>query len=98
MAVMNDMNFDEVLQVIENLEWEALKLVVDNFLGKQEPPRARVLIEEMPKAYRMTWFNMLLKTRFLVSVNFGDDSSEYGLKCHQNVSMLRKRYNNNSVA
>jgi hypothetical protein len=58
MAVINDMNFDEVLQVIENLEWEALKLVVDNFLGKQEPSRARLLIEEMPEAYRMTRFNM----------------------------------------
>lgn len=39
MAVMNDKNFDEVLQGNVNPAWEALKLVVDNFLGRQEPPR-----------------------------------------------------------
>jgi hypothetical protein len=88
MAVMNDRNFDEVLQVVGNLAWEALKLFVDNFLGKQGPPIARLLIEEMPEAYRMTRFNLSLKTHFLhfrvfvVSINFGDVSNEYGLKCH----------------
>jgi hypothetical protein len=57
-----------------------------------------LLIEEMPEAYRMTRFNMWLKTHFLrfklsiVSINFGGVSNEYGLKCHQDVSMLRKRY------
>jgi Mg2+/Co2+ transporter CorC len=41
MAVTNDKNCDEVLQGIVNYAWEALQLVVDNFLGRQDLPRAR---------------------------------------------------------
>jgi hypothetical protein len=82
MAVMNDRNFDEVLQRIVNPAWEALKLVVDNFLGRREPPRARQLIEEMPEAYQMIGFSMLLRIHFLpfhlsfLSINFGNASNE----------------------
>jgi hypothetical protein len=50
---MNDRNFDGVLEGTEKTVWEALKLVIDNFLGNHKVPNYRQLVENVLEAYKM---------------------------------------------
>jgi hypothetical protein len=55
---MNDRNSDEVIDITEKTVWGAIRLTVDNFLGKHKAPNYRQLHNEMPKSYRSVHCNM----------------------------------------
>jgi hypothetical protein len=49
-SVINERNFDEVLEGTENTAWGAFKLVSDNFLCRYKAPTCTHLVEEMLEA------------------------------------------------
>jgi hypothetical protein len=60
--LINDTNFDEVLEGTENTVWEAFKLVLDNFLGNHKVPNYRQLVHQMLEAYQTMGRNVTENT------------------------------------
>jgi hypothetical protein len=93
-AVMNDRNFDEVLEGSEYAAWEEFRLVSDNFLCRYKTPTCTHLVEEMLEAYRIMGYSV----HFLHScLDFFPIDLQYvveghGKVFHHNISTIRKRY------
>jgi hypothetical protein len=65
--LMNDRNFDGVLEGTEKTEREAFKLVADKFVVSHKAPNYRQLVAQVFEAYRMVGSNMLLKIHFILT-------------------------------
>jgi len=65
--LMKDTNFDAQFSGSEKAAWEAIKVVVDIFLGKHKAPNYKTPVENTHKTFRNMGCNMTLKLHFLLS-------------------------------
>ena len=96
--LMLDDEFKQKLKPDESAAWEAIVLVVQNFLGNYRSDNYAELVENMLTAYQRTGARMSLKMHFLHShldffpPNLGDVSDEHGERFHQDIKVMENRY------
>ena len=92
--LMLNEEFDSRLNLVELATWNALKLVVANFLGNRHHEQYADMVDDMLKAYEQLGTCMSLKMHFLhshldfFSSNLGKVSDEQGERFHQDISVI----------
>ena len=90
--VLNDTDFEELLNLKELRAWEAFKSVCSGFLV----PDYQACIEKLLKSYEDMGCRMSLKIHFLHSYfflpNLGAVSDEYGERFHQDITKMESNY------
>ncbi|KAJ8666489.1 hypothetical protein QAD02_008151 [Eretmocerus hayati] len=84
---------------IERVTWKSVKDVITNFLGNEKSDDLEQLIEIMLNNFRKMKVNMSLKIHMqdchldFFPENLGAVSNEYCERFHQDISVLKSRYN-----
>jgi hypothetical protein len=96
--LMNDVNFDENVEVKERNAWLTLKSIIKNFLGNHRSPEYEHAVEELLQSYQALGARMSIKMHFLSShldyfpQNCGDYSEEQGERFHRDIRVMEERY------
>jgi hypothetical protein len=94
---MNDVNFDENMEVKERNAWLALKSIIKNFLSNHRSPEYEHAVEELLQSYQALGARMSIKMHFLSShldyfpQNCGDYSEEQGERFHRDIRVMEER-------
>ena len=78
--------------------WSAFRNVVHGFLGNNKDPNYVQLIERLIECYKIMGCRMSLKLHMLHShldffrENLGDVSEEHGVRFHQKIQLIERRY------
>ena len=95
--ILNE-ELDSRLNPLELAAWNALKSVVANFLGNHRHDQYADIVDRMMKAYEQLGARMPLKMHFLHShlelfpSNLGEISDEEEERFHQDISVIKERY------
>ena len=96
--LMLNEEFDSRLNPVELAAWNALKLIVANFLGNHLHEQYADMVDDMLKAYEQLGARMFLKMHFLHShlhffpPNLDKVSDKQGERFHQDISVIERRY------
>jgi hypothetical protein len=89
---------EDKMNTVEKNAWQALRLVVHEFLGNNKSINYKELVENMIDHYAKLGCRMSLKVHYLHShldffrPNLGDVSEEHGERFHQDIKTMEKRY------
>ena len=96
--LFKDQQFETVLSDMEKAAWQSFEKVSNGFLGNFKAANFRELVQDLMDSYEQLGCNMSLKMHFLFShldffpLNCGDVSDEHGERCHQEISVMERRY------
>ena len=83
---------------LERNAWQAFRMIVEGFLGKHRRDDYAKWVSNLIKSYEKLGCRMFLKLNFLHShldffrENFGNVSEEHGERFHQDIQVMKKRY------
>ena len=86
------------MTVVETRAWKAFSKVVHNFLGNKRVDNYIELVEELLFSLQDLGCRMSIKVHYLHSylrefpANLGDVSEEQGERFHQDVKVMKERY------
>lgn len=97
---MKDYNFEESLNRLKKAACKSFKNILTEFLGNRKAENYEKLVSELLKNYKTLGCNMPLKLRFLYShLRFIPEnldsrrlSNEHGVRFHEDISKMEKRY------
>lgn len=90
--------FNAVLLTNELIAWNAVKAVIENFLGKQRAANYPILVKNMLNAFSTINVNMSLKIHFMhhhldyFGNQLASESDEHGERFHQTAMPMEIRY------
>lgn len=96
--ILADKNFFTTLPEAHKAALNALKDIVDNFLGNVKAPNYVQLAEKLLLEYKKIGALMSLKMHFLMSHiqefadNLGAFSDQHGERFHQDIKIMENRY------
>ena len=96
--LIKDASFDDALNPVELAAWLSLKSVIANFLGNHRSPQYQKVVDELMENFQQLGARMSVKMHFLQShldyfpENCGDFSEEQGERFHQNIRVMKERY------
>ncbi|UYV60357.1 hypothetical protein LAZ67_1000940 [Cordylochernes scorpioides] len=96
--LLQDENFQNSLNEVEEAAWNSFRNVCKNFLGSVKAENYRDIVNDLLLSYKALGCNMPLKIHFLHSHldlfpdNLGAVSDEHGERFHQGISSMEKRY------
>ncbi|UYV63640.1 hypothetical protein LAZ67_2005138 [Cordylochernes scorpioides] len=96
--LLQDGNFQNILNEVEAAAWNSFRNVCKNFLGSVKVENYRDIVNDLFLSYKALGCNNSLKIHFLHSHldffpdNLGSVSDEHGARFHQDISSMEKRY------
>lgn len=96
--LMQDANFEKIMNKTEENAWNSFKLVVKHFLGNRKSPDYENIVNNMLSNFQKLGCNMSIKLHFLHShidffpENLGAVSEEQGERFHQDIKVMESRY------
>ena len=97
-TLLKDQYFVTTLTVVEAQAWKAFSKVVHNFLGNKRADNYIELVEELLLSLQDLGCQMSIKLHYLHShlgkfpANLGNVSEEQGERFHQDVKVMKERY------
>ncbi|GFV14773.1 uncharacterized protein TNCV_3959831 [Trichonephila clavipes] len=97
-SLMHDAKFEELLNPLEKVAWQAFKNVTQIFGGNIKAENYRDIVHDLITSYKNLGCNMSLKIHFLHShldffpENLGAVSDQHGECFQQEISATEKRY------
>lgn len=98
LRILNDAAFRNTLMDQHRDAFDALKALVDNFLGNHKAPNYVELVQDFLRKFEKIEANMSLKMHFLKNhlnefvENLGAYSDQHGERFHQDIKVMEKRY------
>ena len=95
--LMNDPDFENIMNVIEGKAWISFVQVSKNFLGNHNTPNYAEIVQNMNTNFRNLECNRSIKVHYLDShldrfpKNLGDFSEEQGERFHQDIKIIEER-------
>ena len=96
--LLNSELFENLLNDVEKAAWLSFRNIVTSFLGNVKAPNYKDMVADLIKNYHAMGVNMSLKIHFMHSHldffpdNLGAVSDEHGERFHQEISVMKKRY------
>ena len=93
-----DKHFDENLNETERNAWLSFKRIFKDFSGNHKAANYQDVFQDLLTSYEAMGCNVSLKIHFLEShlnffpANLGEVSDEHGDKFHQDIMVMKKRY------
>lgn len=100
--MLKNAEFKSMLKAEEKVAFEAIDMVIKNFLGNKRAENYKEIVEEMIDAFRVMRVNMSLKIHFLADhldffpENCGDCSDEHGERFHKDIAKIEASYKGKS--
>jgi len=93
--LFNDASFTDHMTDVERAAWTSFRKVSQKFLGNNKSPHYKNLVSDMIRNYQALGCNMSIKLNFLdFHIEFFPVklSEEQGERCHQDMKVMEKRY------
>ena len=97
-TLLRDQYFVTIMTVVEARAWKAFSKMVHNFLDNKRADNYIELVEELLLSLQDLGCRMSIKAHYLHShlsespTNLGDVSEEQGERFHQDVKVMKERY------
>ena len=96
--LIRDPDFTNSMNYIERKFWTSFVAVVENFPGKHKADNYVEQVDKMLNSFKTLGCNMSIKMHYLHShldrfpQNLGDFSKEQGERFHQDIKVMKERY------
>jgi hypothetical protein len=91
-------DLEQTMTVVERNAWEAFRMVVTYFLGKNKCENYEEIVDSLIQHYEVLGYRMSVKLHYLhsnlqfIRPNLGDVSEEHGERFHQDIEAIEKIY------